>query len=82
MKLIHESVIQRREIFQALRAGFFQAFEKEHLCTGVELFEQMAELSHSIAAGWHAEDIMNKTLNKLLGYVFAGYISFRQFSGS
>ena len=39
MKLVHESVIERGEIFEALWASFFEAFEEENLCARVDLFQ-------------------------------------------
>jgi len=39
MKLVHEAVIERGEIFEALGTGFFETFEEEDLCARVDLFQ-------------------------------------------
>ena len=82
MKLVHESVIEGGEIFEALRTGFFEAFEKEDLHTRVDLFQELAQLRHGIAAGWDAEDIMHKALDELLSHILAGKITIWEFSRS
>ena len=82
MKLVHESVIERGEIFEAFRAGFFEAFEEEDLHTRVDLFQELAQLSHGIAAGRDAEDIMYEALDELLSHIFAGKITLWKFSRS
>ena len=82
MKLVHESVIERGEIFEALRASFFEAFEKEDLHTRVDLFEELAQLSHGIAACRDTEDIMHESFDELLSYILAGKIAIREFSRS
>ena len=66
MKLVHEAVIEGGEIFEALGASFFETFEEEDLCSRVDLFEELAQLSHGIAAGWDTEDIMHEAFDKLL----------------
>lgn len=38
MKLVHEAVIERGEVFKAFGACFFETFKKEDLCAGVNLF--------------------------------------------
>ena len=38
MKLVHEAVIERGEVFKAFGACFFETFEEEDLCAGVNLF--------------------------------------------
>ena len=38
MKLVHEAVIERGEVFKAFRACFFETFEEEDLCARVDLF--------------------------------------------
>jgi hypothetical protein len=80
MELIHKAIIERREVFEALGAGFFESSEEKHLCARIELFQYVAELSHSIAACRHAQDIVNQALNKLLSEIFAGQIAFRELS--
>jgi hypothetical protein len=82
MKLVHESVIEGGEIFEALRTGFFEAFEKENLHTRVDLFQELAQLRHGIAAGWDAEDIVHKALDELLSHILAGKITIWEFSRS
>jgi hypothetical protein len=80
MKLVHESVIERGEIFEALRTGFFEALEKEDLHTRVDLFQELAQLSHGIAAGRDAEDIMHEALDELLSHILAGKITIWELS--
>ena len=80
MKLVHEAVIERGEIFEALGASFFEAFEKEDLCTRIYLFQEMAQLSHGVTAGWDTENIVHKALDELLSEILAGEIAFWEFS--
>ena len=82
MKFVHESVIERGKIFEALGTGLFEAFEKENLRPRVDLFQELAQLSHGIAAGRDTEDIVHEALDKLLSQVFAGQIAIREFSSS
>lgn len=82
MKLVHKAVIERREVLETIRAGFFEAFEKKHLRAGVELFQEMTQLSHRIVACRDAEDIVNQAFHKLLGDIFTGQVAFRQFARS
>ena len=49
MKLVHESVIERGEIFEALGASFFETFEEKDLCTRVDLFKELPQISHGIS---------------------------------
>jgi len=71
MKLIHEAVIERGEIFKALGAGFFKTFEEKDLRAGVNLFQELSQLSHGVAAGWNTEDIVYEALNELLSHILA-----------
>lgn len=80
MKLVHEAVIERGEIFKALGAGFFETFEEEDLCARVYLFQEMAQLSHGVTAGWDTEDIVHEALDKLLSQVLAGEVAIWKFS--
>jgi len=80
MKLVHEAVIKRGEIFEALRAGFFETFEKEDLCTRVYLFQEMAQLSHGVTAGWDTKDIVHQSLDELLSEILTGEVALREFS--
>jgi len=80
MKLVHEAVIERGEIFETLGAGFFETFEEEDLCARVNLFQELAQLSHGIAAGWDTEDIVHEAFDKLLSQILAGEIAIREFS--
>ena len=82
MKLIHETIIEGGKVFEALRAGLFETFEEKHLGTRVELFQEMAQLGHGIAACRHAEHIMHETLHELLCHVLAGKVTVRQLSRS
>jgi len=80
MEFVHESVVERGEVFQALRACFFQALEEEDLGAWVDLLQKVAELSHCIAACWDAQHIVNKTLDELLGHIFAAQVPIGEFS--
>ena len=80
MKFVHEAVIKGGEIFEALWAGFLETFEEKYLCARVYLFQQMAQLSHGIAAGWDTEDIVYEALDELLSQIFAGEVAIREFS--
>lgn len=82
MKLVHESIIQRSEIFQAFGAGFFETFEEEDLGTRIYLFQELTQLGHSVAAGRYAEDIMDKALDELLSDILTGEITIRELSCS
>ncbi len=80
MEFIHETVIERSEILEAVGTRFFEAFEKKHLGTGIELLEEMAELSHRIAAGGNAENVMHQSFHELLGKILTAQVSLRQFT--
>ena len=80
MKLVHESVIERGEIFETLRAGFFETFEEEDLCARVDLFKELPQISHGIAASWNTEHIVYEAFDKLLSEIFAGEVAIREFS--
>ena len=79
MKFVHEAVIERGEIFEALGAGFFETFEEKDLCARVNLFQEMTQLSHGVTAGWDAEDIVYEALDELLSEILACEVSLRQF---
>ena len=80
MKLAHETVIEGGEIFKALGAGFFKTFEEEDLCARVYLFQEMAQLSHGVTAGWDTEDVVHEALDELLSEILAGEVALREFS--
>ncbi len=80
MKLVHEAVIERGEIFEAIGACFFETFEEEDLCARVDLFQELAQLSHGIAAVWDTEDIVHEAFDKLLRQVLAAEVAVREFS--
>ena len=80
MELVHEAVIERGEIFEALGAGFFESFEEKDLCARINLFQELAQLSHGVATGRDTEDIVHKALDKLLSQILAGEITIREFS--
>ncbi len=80
MKLVHESVIERGEIFETLGASFFETFEEKDLCTRVDLFKELPQISHGKAADWNTEHIVHEAFNKLLSKIFAGEVAFREFS--
>ena len=79
MKLVHEAIIKWGEIFEALRASFFETFEEEDLCARVYLFQKSAQLSHRVT-GWSTEDIVHEALDELLSEIFACKVAFREFS--
>lgn len=81
MKFVHESVIERGEIFQAIWAGFLEFFKKEDLGTRVELLQQLAQFTHCIAAGRDAENVVNQTFHELLSDIFAGKVAVRKLAG-
>lgn len=81
MKLVHESVVEGGEVFETVWAGFLQSFEKEDLSARIELLEQLAQLGHGIAAGRDTQDIVNKSLDKLLGDIFAVEVAIWEFAG-
>jgi hypothetical protein len=80
MELVHESIIERSEIFQTLRAGFLETLEKVYLGARVDLLKETAELSHCIAASRDAQHIVNETLDKLLSHVFATQVPVGEFA--
>jgi hypothetical protein len=80
MKLVHEAVIERGKIFEALGAGFFETFEEEDLCARVYLFQELAQLSHGVTAGWNTEDIVHEALDELLSEILAGEVALWEFS--
>jgi hypothetical protein len=80
VELVHKAVIEGGEIFEALGAGFFKTFEEEDLCTRVYLFQEMAQLSHGVTAGWNTEDVVYKALDELLSDILAGKVALREFS--
>lgn len=80
MKLVHKAVIERREVLETIRTGFFEAFEKKHLRAGVKLFQEMTQLSHRIVACRDAENIVNQAFHELLGDIFTREIAVRQFA--
>lgn len=80
MKLVHEAVIKRGEIFEALGAGFFKTFEEKDLCPRIYLFQEMAQLRHGVTAGWDTKNIMYKTFDELLSEILAGKIALWEFS--
>jgi hypothetical protein len=82
MKLVHEAVIERGEIFEALGASFFETFEKEDLCARIDLFKELAQLCHGVTAGWDTEDIVYEAFDELLSQILAGEIAFWKFSRS
>ena len=79
MKLVHEAVIERGEIFEAIGAGFFETFEEEDLCARVYLFQEMAQLSHGVAASRDTKDVMHEALDELLSEILAGEVAVREF---
>ncbi len=80
MKLVHKAVIEWGEIFKALGAGFFESFEEKDLCARVDLFKELPQISHGIAASWNTEHIVYEAFDKLLSEIFAGEVAIREFS--
>jgi hypothetical protein len=80
MKLIHEAVIEGREIFETLGARFFEPFEEEDLGARVDLFQELAQLGHGVAAGWDTEDIVHEALDELLREILTAEVALREFS--
>ena len=79
MKLVHEAIIKRGEIFETLRASFFETFKEEYLCARVYLLQERAQLSHRVT-GWSTEDIVHEAFNKLLSEILTGKVALREFS--
>jgi len=79
MKLVHEAIIKRGEIFETLRASFFETFKEEYLCARVDLLQERAQLSHRVT-GWSTEDIVHEAFNKLLSEILTGKVALREFS--
>jgi len=81
MEFVHEPVIERGKIFQAIWACFLQTLEKEDLCPGIELLKELAELSHGVAPCRDAQNIMHEALDKLLSDVFTIEIAIWELTG-
>ena len=79
MKVVHDAVIKRSEIFETLRASFFEAFKEEYLCARVYLLQERAQLSHGVT-GWSSEDIVHEAFDKLLSEILTGKVALREFS--
>ncbi len=80
MELVHETIVERRKILQAIRAGFLEPFEEKNLCAWIELLQKLAQLSHGITARWNAENIMDKALDELLSDIFTIQIAIWEFT--
>jgi hypothetical protein len=80
MKLVHEAVIEGREIFETFGARFFEPFEEEDLGARVDLFQELAQLGHGVAAGWDTEDIVHEALDELLSEILTAEVALREFS--
>lgn len=81
MKFVHEAVIERCKIFQAVRTGLLEFLKKENLGARVELLQQLAQFTHCIAARRDAENVVNKTFHELLGDIFGSEIPVRKLPG-
>jgi len=79
VKLVHKAVIEWSEILEAFGARFFKTFKEKHLRSGVDLFQELTQLSHGITAGWNAEDIVYEAFDELLRNILAGKVAFREF---
>ena len=80
MKLVHETVVERGEIFETLRASFFETFEEKNLGARVYLFQETAQLSHGVTSRWSTEDIVHKAFDELLSKILAGEVALWEFS--
>ncbi len=80
MEFVHESVVERGEVFEAFGAGFLEPLKEIDLSTRVNLLEEMAELSHRVASCRDTQHIVHETLDKLLRHVFAGEVPIGEFS--
>ena len=81
MKLVHETVVERGEIFETLRASFFETFEEEDLCARVYLFQKSAQLSHGVT-GWSTEYVVHEAFDELLSEIFAVEVALGELSRS
>jgi len=81
MELVHESIVEGGEIFQTVRTRFLQTFEEKDLRAWIELFQELAQLSHGITSSGNAEDVMHKALNELLSNIFTIQIAFWKLTG-
>lgn len=81
MELVHEPIVEWGEIFQTVGTCFLQTFEEKDLRAWIELFQDLAQLSHGITAGGNAEDVMHKALNELLSNIFTIQIAFWKLTG-
>jgi len=79
MKLVHETVIERGEIFETLRACFLETFKEKNLCARVQLLKEMAQLSHRVAASRDTKDIVHEALDELLSEILAGEVAVWEF---
>lgn len=79
MEFVHEPIVERRKIFQAVRAGFFQSLEEKHLGTRIKLFKQMTQLRHRVTTCRDAEDIVNESFNELLAKILGCNVLLRNF---
>ena len=76
MELVHESIVERRKIFEAVGAGVFEELEKKYLGARVQLFQQFTELGHRIAPGRYTQHIVDQPFDELLCDILAGEQSF------
>ncbi len=79
MKFVHEAVIEWGEIFETLRASFFETFEEEDLRARVYLFQKSTQLSHGVT-GWSTQDIVQEAFYEFLSELLAGKVAIREFS--
>ena len=71
MKLVHEPVVQRGKIFEAVRAVLFESLEEKYLGARIQLLKEAAELGHAVTAGRNAEYVVDQTFDKLLFHILA-----------
>ena len=79
MEFVHKTIVERRKIFQAVRAGFFQSLEEKYLGARVKLFKQMTQLRHRVTTCRDTEDIVNESFNELLAKILSGNVLLRDF---
>ena len=80
MKFVHEAIIERGKIFEAVGTGFLETLEEENLCARVYLLQEHTQLSHGVTAGLDAEDIVHQAFYELLREILAGEITLREFA--
>lgn len=71
VKLVHEPVVQRGKIFEAVRTVLFESLEEKYLGARIQLLEEAAQLGHAVTAGRNAEYVVDQTFDELLLHILA-----------